>query len=86
MASNLKRCIEKFRLTDRYLRAAQGQEVALKEKELEAEEFLIFREYVRLLRSCTIMCGKELSEEYRGLFWEFFAGRRLDLAKKIKAN
>ncbi len=83
LASNLKRCIVTFQKSDRYLRAFNGEEVPLKEKELKEEEFLIFREYVRLLRSCTIMCGKEVSEDYRKLFMEFFSGARLDLAREL---
>lgn len=84
LAANLERIILRFQASDRYLRAAKQEEVAIKEKELEGEEFLIFREYVRLLRSCTIMCGKDLSHAYRDLFIEFFAGKRLDLARGLE--
>ena len=84
LASNLKRCFDKFRQTDRYLRAFKGEEVAIKEKELKEEEFMIFREYVRLLRSCTIMCGNETSKKFKELFIDFFSGKRLELARALK--
>jgi hypothetical protein len=45
---------------------------------------MIFRKYVRLLRSCTIMCGHELSLEIKSLFLDFFSGTRLKLAQELK--
>ncbi len=83
LAANLERCFIKFRDSDRYLRAYNGEAVAIVDKELSETEFMIFREYVRLLRSCTIMCGKELSEDYKKLFMDFFSGKRLDLAREL---
>ncbi len=83
LAANLRRCFTKFKDSDRYLRAYRGETVAVLEKELTQDEFMTFREYVRLLRSCTIMCGKELSLEYKKLFMDFFSGRRLDLAREL---
>jgi len=83
LAANLERCFTKFRDSDRYLRAYKGEAVACQEKELAQDEFMIFREYVRLLRSCTIMCGIETSQQYKKLFMDFFGGRRLDLAKEL---
>ncbi len=83
LAANLQRCFTKFRDTDRYLRAYQGEILSSSEKELTQDEFMVFREYVRLLRSCTIMCGKEVSGQYKKLFMDFFAGRRLDLAREL---
>lgn len=83
LASNLKECITKLQENDRYLRASQNQEIATKESELTGEEFDIFRKYVRLLRSCTIMCGHEVSNEYKKLFIDFFSGTRLKLARDI---
>ncbi len=83
LASNLKECLDRFRLSDRYLRAAHGEAVACKESELQGEEFDIFRKYVRLLRSCTIMCGQESSKQFKELFMDFFSGTRLDLATKL---
>lgn len=88
LASNLKDCIVQLQKSDRYLRAYQGKEVSSKEKELTGDEFEIFRKYVRLLRSCTIMCGHEVSAQYKPLFLDFFSGQRmertLDLAKTLK--
>lgn len=86
LASNLKRCLTKMRDTDRYLRAFYNQPVAIKENELTGEEFLIFREYVRLLRSCTIMCGPEASAQFKKLFLDFFAGARVELAREYGAG
>jgi hypothetical protein len=86
LASNLKDCINQLQNSDRYLRAYQGKEVANKENELTGLEFDIFRKYVRLLRSCTIMCGQEYSLEFKNKFLEFFSGERLELAKKIKGQ
>jgi hypothetical protein len=83
LASNLRRCLTKFRDTERYLKAYLGEPVTAKEAELEGEEFMIFREYVRLLRSCTIMCGNETSARFKKFFLEFFAGKRLELAKDL---
>lgn len=86
LAANLRRCFTKFRDSDRYLRAYRGEAVSVLEKELTQDEFMTFREYVRLLRSCTIMCGKELSLDYKKLFIDFFSGRRLDLARELGLN
>lgn len=83
LASNLKDCIDKLRLSDRYLRANLQETVATKESDLDGEEFEIFRKYVRLLRSCTIMCGQDVSKEFKELFLEFFSGERLQLAQKL---
>ncbi len=83
LASNLRRCFTKIRDNDRYLRAYQGEQVSCQEKNFSEAEFMIFREYVRLLRACTIACGKELSEKYKQLFMDFFNGKRLDLAKQL---
>lgn len=83
LASNLKRCIEKFRLSDRYLNAYNGKKVAIVESQLPEAEFMIFREYVRLLRSCTIMCGPELSKSFKEIFIDFYSGTRLKLAKEL---
>lgn len=84
LASNLKECVDRLRDSDRYLRAYMGQVVYIKDSELESEEFEIFRKYVRLLRSCTIMCGHETSKKFKDLFMDFFAGRRLQLAKELR--
>ncbi len=84
LASNLKSCFTEIALSDRYLRAYNGEEVAIKEKDLKEDEFMIFRKYVRLLRSCTIMCGGELSDKYKKLFIDFFMGERLSLAKSFR--
>ncbi len=80
LASNLKECIDRLRDSDRYLKAYMGQVVPTKESELEGEEFEIFRKYVRLLRSCTIMCGPEVSVQFKEIFLDFFGGSRLQRA------
>ncbi len=86
LASNLKECLERLKATDRYLRAYKGEAVATKESELTGEEFDIFRKYVRLLRSCTIMCGQESSKKFKDLFMDFFSGKRLSLAKELNGT
>jgi hypothetical protein len=83
LSSNLKDCIIKLQNSDRYLRAYRQEKIPIKESELEGEEFEIFRKYVRLLRSCTIMCGQDCSNEYKKLFIEFFSGTRLKLAQEL---
>lgn len=83
LASNLKECIDRLRDSDRYLKAYMGQAVPTKDSDLEGEEFEIFRKYVRLLRSCTIMCGQETSKRFKDLFMDFFAGKRLELARNL---
>lgn len=83
LASNLKECLERLAASDRYLRAYHGDDIATKESELKGEEFDIFRKYVRLLRSCTIMCGQESSKKFKDLFMDFFSGTRLTLAKEL---
>jgi len=83
LASNLKDCINRLKASDRYLRAYNKQKVGIKESELVGEEFEIFRKYVRLLRSCTIMCGQENSKEFKELFLEFFSGARLELTTHL---
>ena len=86
LASNLKSCFTEISLSDRYLRAYNGEEVAIKEKELREDEFMIFRKYVRLLRSCTIMCGGQLSDRFKKLFIDFFMGERLKLARSLNSS
>lgn len=83
LASNLKDCFNQLRLSDRYLRAYNGEEVPILEQDLREEEFMIFRKYVRLLRSSTILCGHESSKEIKELFLDFFSGSRLKLAKDL---
>ena len=83
LASNLKDCIVQLQKSDRYLRAYQGETIANKESELTGIEFDIFRKYVRLLRSCTIMCGHELSKQFKSFFLDFFSGKRLEIAKSV---
>lgn len=84
LASNLKECIERLKYSDRYLRAYLGQNPSIKEAELVGEEFDIFRKYVRLLRSCTIISGHDCSGRFKELFLDFFAGKRLEIAKTLK--
>jgi hypothetical protein len=83
LASNLKECITAISKTDRYLRAYRQENIAIREKDLKGEEFMIFRKYVRLLRSCTILCGQESSSEFKKYFLDFFSGTRIDLARKL---
>lgn len=83
LASNLKECFIKFQNSNRYLDAYLGKKVAMKESELDGDDFETFRKYVRLLRSCTIMCGQELSGKYKKLFIDFYAGKRLELAREL---
>ena len=83
LASNLKDCIIRLQESDRYLRAYRGEVIAIKDSDLSGDEFEIFRKYVRLLRSCTIMCGHEISNEYKKLFIDFFSGTRLKLAREL---
>jgi hypothetical protein len=83
LASNLKDCIVQLQNSDRYLKAARGEQVAKRENELQGLEYDIFRKYVRLLRSCTIMCGQDLSRDFKELFLDFFSGTRLELAKQL---
>jgi hypothetical protein len=83
LASNLKECLDRLKASDRYLRAYKGESIAVKENELSGEEFDIFRKYVRLLRSCTIMCGQESSKKFKDIFMDFFSGTRLELAKEL---
>ncbi|MCE2928104.1 MAG: hypothetical protein LW817_00550 [Candidatus Caenarcaniphilales bacterium] len=82
LASNLLDCIIQLQKSDRYLKASQGFNVAIKESDLKDQEFEIFRKYVRLLRSCTIICDQETSGKFKTLFWDFFAGARLVIAQK----
>lgn len=84
LASNLKDCVVQLQNSDRYLRAYQGESVSVKESELSGLEFDIFRKYVRLLRSCTIMCGHEVTARFKPLFLEFFLGKRIDLVKGLE--
>ena len=83
LASNLKECFDRIRETDRYLKAYRAEGVAIQEKDLSGEEFEIFRKYVRLLRSCTIMCGNDLSSRYKKLFIDFFMGKRVEISQSL---
>lgn len=84
LANNLLDCIIKLKNSERYIKAQKNKKAAIQDSELEGEEFEIFRKYVRLLRSCTIMCGHECSGRFKILFWDFFAGKRLELAVNAK--
>lgn len=86
LASNLKECITRLQNSDRYQRAARGETIACKDSDLEGEEFEIFRKYVRLLRSCTIICGQNCSRDFKVLFLDFFSGSRLELAKSYESG
>lgn len=86
LASNLKECIDRLSKSDRYLRAYRGEVVAIKEAELTGEEFEIFRKYVRLLRSCTIMCNQDCSKRFKELFLDFFSGKRLQLTYELSKD
>ena len=57
LASNLKSCFTEISLSDRYLRAYNGEEVAIKEKELREDEFMILESmyaYFVLVRLCVV--------------------------------
>ncbi len=81
LASNLQECFISMAATTRYLRAANGESVGMKDSDLLPEEFMPFRKYVRLLRSCTILLGNEISKEFKELYMDFTFGKRLELAR-----
>ena len=67
----------------------------IKEEELESylmnhlkdnpskSDFLHYREFVRLLRACTITCKGDVSSHIKGMYNNFFSGRRLIKAYEL---
>lgn len=49
----------------------------------EKNDFMHYREFVRLLRACTIDVGGEASSHIKGMYNDFFLGKRLVMAYKL---
>ena len=49
----------------------------------ERNDFMHYREFVRLLRACTIDVGGEASSHIKGMYNNFFLGKRLIMAYKL---
>ena len=99
LASSLKRCFENARKSMRYVLVCNlgksEKEKNIKEEELEKylenylkdyfekNDFMHYREFVRLLRACTIDVGGATSSKIKEMYNNFFLGKRLIAAYKI---
>lgn len=99
LASSLKRCFTNAKKSHRYVEAYKlgisGQRIADSDEELqkylekelkdffEKNDFMHYREFVRLLRACTIDVGGEISFEIKKMYKEYFNGKRLVEAYKL---
>ena len=52
----------------------------------EKNDFMHYREFVRLLRACTIDVGGEVSSPIKEMYNSFFLGKRLVMAYKLGQN
>ena len=99
LASSLKRCFDNARKSMRFVLVYNlgnnEKEKNIKEEELgkylenylkdyfEKNDFMHYREFVRLLRACTIDVGGETSSKIKEMYNEFFLGKRLISAYRI---
>ncbi len=92
LASSLKRCFDNAKKSERYLlvyelglkdrnkEAKQDLEKYLEnylKDYFEKNDFMHYREFVRLLRACTIDVGGEVSSQIKEMYNNFFLGKRL---------
>ena len=97
LASSLKRCFDNARKSMRYVlvynlgkedRAQSDEELEeylknyLKDY-FEKNDFMHYREFVRLLRACTIDVGGKTSSKIKEMYNNFFFGKRLIAAYKL---
>jgi len=92
LANSLRRCFEEARSSRRFEYAHQiglsGQYQGLAEEELlklinekfEEQDFTIFREFVRLLRACSLHIGGETSAQIRDCYNQTFKEDRVIIA------
>lgn len=95
LSNSLKRCFESARNSQRFNRAFElGLESKEKNlntktkeelldnirKEFEEIDFMIFREFVRLLRACSLHISGNISGEIRQQYNKTFKEKRLELA------
>lgn len=52
----------------------------------EKNDFMHYREFIRLLRACTIDVGGDVSSHIKGMYNDFFFGKRLIKAYKLGHN
>ena len=98
LASSLKRCFDNARKSERFLlvyelgvkdRGSIPMECLEKYLEeylkdyFEKNDFMHYREFVRLLRACTIDVGGEVSSHIKEMYNNFFFRKRLVEAYKI---
>lgn len=99
LASSLNRCFENARKSMRYVLAYKlGEEEKNNDVEenniekyledhlkdyFEKNDFMPYREFVRLLRACTIEVGGDVSSEIKKRYNDFFFGERLVEAYKM---
>lgn len=92
LANSLKRCFDEARASARFEKAYQlglnGEYPNLSEEEIikklvedfETVDFEIFREFVRLLRACSLHIGGNISAQIRDAYNKTFKEDRLILA------
>lgn len=102
LASSLKRCFDNARKSERFLLVYElgvkdsGRDISMEclEKYLEEylkdyfekNDFMHYREFVRLLRACTIDVGGEVSSHIKEMYNDFFLKKRLIEAYLISKN
>lgn len=92
LANSLRRCFEEARNSERYLEAYKAglenkwhnlnQDELLKEliTPFEEKDFMSFREFVRLLRACSLHIGGEVSGKIKEAYNKTLKGERLLIA------
>ncbi len=101
LANSLRRCFESARSSQRFNKAFElglkSKEINLntiqKEqlldniiKEFEEIDFMIFREFVRLLRACSLHISGNISGQIREQYIKTFKEKRLQLAFECGLN
>ncbi len=95
LANSLRRCFREARESKRfeaaykagvekkYVGLSENEIIELLNKEFEEEDFMIFREFVRLLRACSLHISGEISGKIKEKYNHTFKQDRLLLAYKV---
>ncbi len=95
LAASLRRCFREARASERFLwlyqrgLAAEFTDLSMSELADRAEQkfsesdFMVFREFVRLLRACSLHIGGEISGVVKEKYREIFFGERISIAHRF---
>jgi len=98
LANSLRRCFNNARQSKRfeaaYLSGRKGEHSDLSSEDLldvliagfKEEDFLIFREFVRLLRACSLHIGGQISKEIKRHYTQTLNGKRVLLSYEAGCN